>query len=82
MFRKTNTNRRSLINTLSICLVAIFYAHLVKIFEARTLFRIHIDKETGALDVQDGWVSKKGNTTRIFCRLSIEYEIMICHLSQ
>ena len=70
MFRKTNTNRRSLINTLSICLVAIFYAHLVKIFEARTLFRIHIDKETGALDVQDGWVSKKGNTTRIFLLFS------------
>ena len=70
MFRKTNTNRRSLISTLSICLAAIFYAHLVKMFEARTIFRIHIDKETGALDVQDGWVSKKGNTTRIHCRLN------------
>ena len=48
-------------------------------FEARTIFRIHIDKETGALDVQDGWVSKKGNTTRIHC-ISREYEIMICQL--
>ena len=38
-------------------------------FEARTIFSIHIDKETGALDVQDGWVSKKGNTTRVNCRL-------------
>ena len=79
MFRKTNTNRRSLINTLSICLVAIFYAHLLKMFEARTIFSIHIDKETGALDVQDGWVSKKSNTTKIYC-ISREYEIMICHL--
>ena len=78
MFRKTNTNRRSLINTLSICLVAIFYAHLVKVFEAKTIFRVHIDKETGALDVQDGWVSLNWNTKRIY--ISIECEILICQL--
>ena len=59
MFRKTNANRRSVINTLSICFLAILYAHLVKMFEARTIWRVHIDKETGALDVFDGRVSLK-----------------------
>ena len=59
MFRKTNTNHRSLINTLSICFLTILYAHMVKMFEARTIWRVNIAKQTGALDVLDGRVSFK-----------------------